>query len=355
MKESKGKIVCVDDEKAILELLQAILEVEGYEVLTINDSREVIQSTLEFSPDLFILDFNMPHINGIELSGKIKDEKAFKDIPFLFVTGNAEEGNLSSCFDAGASDYISKPFYAHELLARVHACVSSYRSQRTILALNNTITEKNQELEFAVRAYQKLYRILEKTIPKEVFEQAHANIATGYTELYQETVERSFLFLDVVGFTSYSDNARPEEVIERLNQVLGPATDWIYKHKGDVNKFIGDSIFAVFQKPQEAFFAARDILKESKLAKDGFQLRIGIHNGHAIRCNVGSSERSEHTYIGKDVNLASRLEGLCNPGELVVSDSFLQLVKDTGDFRFCSEQISVKGFVSQIQIHRCKI
>ena len=71
-KPSRGTIVCVDDERQILELLRAILETEGYEVFLLNDSRLAVEESLSLSPDLFILDFNMPHVNGIELSEQIK-------------------------------------------------------------------------------------------------------------------------------------------------------------------------------------------------------------------------------------------------------------------------------------------
>lgn len=139
-----------------------------------------------------------------------------------------------------------------------------------------------------------------------------------------EKKELTVLFSDVAGFTSISEKLDPEALVILLNKYLSAMTDIILKHRGNVNKYLGDGIMAIFGAPRGephhaslACFAALD--SQTELAKlreewkrEGYpemSARIGINSGPLVVGNMGSQKRLEYTVMGDSVNLASRLEG----------------------------------------------
>lgn len=111
------KILAVDDEQDIRNLLKECLELEGYLVYTAKDGMEAMEN-IRHNPDLIIMDVNMPDMDGYTVCGKIRD---YVDCPILFLTARTQEQDKVSGFQAGGDDYIVKPFGMDELLARVEA------------------------------------------------------------------------------------------------------------------------------------------------------------------------------------------------------------------------------------------
>jgi class 3 adenylate cyclase len=139
-------------------------------------------------------------------------------------------------------------------------------------------------------------------------------------------VERSILFSDVRGFTSYSSARDPAAVVEVLNRILEAQTEIIQAEAGDVDKFVGDEVVAVFAGEDAATRACRTALAiRRRLAGaeagfDGLGVGIGIATGPVIQGMVGSSLRADFTVIGDSANMGSRLCSLAKTGEIVVSD-----------------------------------
>jgi adenylate cyclase len=144
----------------------------------------------------------------------------------------------------------------------------------------------------------------------------------------------SVLFTDVRGFTSYSENRDPEQVVDALNRYFDIATRHIVEQGGYVDKFIGDAVMGVFGVPvahedhaQAAVRAAMAMQAEfaQRAAETGNELLgrigIGINTGYAVSGNIGSQEKLEYTVIGDAVNVASRLNGLAASGETIISAS----------------------------------
>lgn len=148
--------------------------------------------------------------------------------------------------------------------------------------------------------------------------------------------EATIIFGDIRGFTTHSEENAPEQVVERLNEYLEIATSVIIKHGGYIDKFIGDAILGVFGVPVfrqdhvvRAVGAAMDLQKQlHKKSLSGNPLLpcvgISIHTGVVVAGNVGSQTKMEYTVIGDSVNIASRLNGFAEGGEVVIS----QQVKD---------------------------
>ncbi|MFA6579412.1 MAG: FIST N-terminal domain-containing protein [Elusimicrobiota bacterium] len=189
---------------------------------------------------------------------------------------------------------------------------------RTESFLANISRKSHQDVEKLKRQNEVIHRYT----PHEVFDEIGARAARGEYELPDAEFRGAFMFMDVKGFTAFSEGHRPAEVVAALNALFGPATDAIHACRGDVDKYIGDCIFAAFRRPNDALRAAKRLLSlvaERRAAGHPFDVRIGINAGRAIRANVGSRDRREYTYIGDAVNLAQRLESNCTPGRVLVS------------------------------------
>lgn len=140
-----------------------------------------------------------------------------------------------------------------------------------------------------------------------------------------EKREITVLFSDIRDFTTISEVLQPEKLVSLLNHYLAPMTEIVLKHRGMLDKYIGDAIMAIYNAPvnlpdhpEKAVLTALEMIRELKrlnedFKKKGFpeiQIGIGIHTGVAITGNMGTNRRFDYTAIGDTVNLASRLEGL---------------------------------------------
>ena len=112
------RILVVDDESDVTELLEYKLEQEGYRVATLNDPLACIAKVREFEPELVLLDIMMPELSGIQLCRIIRADPSIKDIPIIFLSARGEVEDRIKGLEAGAEDYISKPFNTNELLLR---------------------------------------------------------------------------------------------------------------------------------------------------------------------------------------------------------------------------------------------
>lgn len=125
----KATILVVDDEPHVVRLVQANLQASGYQVLTATDGRTGLQAVEDKLPDLVILDLMMPGLDGYEVCRRIRE---YSDVPIIVLTARGAEIDKITCLDAGADDYLTKPFGVGELLARVRAVLRRSRSPEEI-------------------------------------------------------------------------------------------------------------------------------------------------------------------------------------------------------------------------------
>lgn len=118
MKNRKPVILVVDDELQILRVLRASLPARGYEIRTAQGGKEALDEMHKQMPDLLILDLMMPDLNGLEVCHRVRE---FSDLPIIVLSAKGEERSKVAALDAGADDYVTKPFSLEELLARVRA------------------------------------------------------------------------------------------------------------------------------------------------------------------------------------------------------------------------------------------
>ena len=145
------------------------------------------------------------------------------------------------------------------------------------------------------------------------------------------------MFCDIAGFTRASEKLGPVAISNMMNEFFTVMSDIIFEYGGTIDKFIGDSIMVMFGAPQEMTreqqaICAADCARAMQAAMDGLshiwamegaeglKLRVGIHQGEAVVGNFGSYRRMDYTCIGSTVNLAARIESVCNPGAIYVSE-----------------------------------
>lgn len=119
MEESKSTILIVDDEPSGRDTLESILEPEGYQLVMAENGYQAIEKALAIQPDVILLDVMMPGMNGFEVCRRIRGEKQLAEIPILFLTALDDRKSLLNGLEAGADEFISKPFDRYELRARL--------------------------------------------------------------------------------------------------------------------------------------------------------------------------------------------------------------------------------------------
>lgn len=161
------------------------------------------------------------------------------------------------------------------------------------------------------------------------------------------------LFVDVVAFTPFAEGHEPERSVTMLNELFSVLSEVVFRHRGTVDKFIGDCLMAVWGAPladdehaTHALRAAEDMMSFVATANDEWRERfdadvrvgIGINSGDAVVGNIGSKKRMEYTVVGDAVNVAARLESLAQPNQVLVGGATRQLVGDTFRFRALGER-----------------
>jgi two-component system, OmpR family, alkaline phosphatase synthesis response regulator PhoP len=118
-----GRVLVVEDEKDVAELIRYTLSKEGYEVSLATNGAETLRQVRELRPDLVLLDLMIPQLNGWEVCRRLKQDQATRAIPVIMLTARVEEGDKVLGFEMGADDYVTKPFSPRELVARIKAVV----------------------------------------------------------------------------------------------------------------------------------------------------------------------------------------------------------------------------------------
>lgn len=176
-------------------------------------------------------------------------------------------------------------------------------------------------------------------------------------------VTATILFTDINGFTRLSEHLPPRETNMILNQYFSRMTDIIFKYDGTLDKYVGDGLMAVFGAPMErkddpvrAIQAAREMKKalaemmENETEDKKFSIRIGINTGRVVAGNIGSPKRLDYTVIGDPVNIASRLESMAAPHQILIGEETYRRVKGKFDIRKVGSK-KFKGKSAEIMVY----
>ncbi len=199
--------------------------------------------------------------------------------------------------------------------------------------------------EGSIVSGMRIHNITRHYVPQLVEQKAREAVRGGKDSITNEDRRVAVLFCDIVGFTSYVErNADNESIVETLNFILSRVSRSVTRNRGFIDKFMGDSIMAIFDDPADAILAGLDMQNHSedinqlrsRAGQQTLQLRIGIHWGEVAICNVGTPERLDWTAIGDVVNTAARIQKGCQPGFVLVSAATRNAVEAVrpGQFRF---------------------
>jgi len=199
-----SKIMIVDDDPNIRELVCALLKNGGFEACEAKDGRDALQKITEDNPDLAIIDLMMPHMDGYELCRKLR--QYYENLPVLMLTAQAELPSKAKGFNAGADDYLTKPFEGDELLMRVRALLRRYKIEASqVIQIGKVVVDKNS---FSVTVGG-----IKKDIPMKEFE-----LLFKLAGFPGRTFSRDQLIEDVWGY-DFGGNERTLDVhIGRLRE-----------------------------------------------------------------------------------------------------------------------------------------
>ncbi len=318
-----SRILLVEDAPANIQVVSSILKGHGCQINVATNGEQALDVPGRVRPDLILLDVMMPGMDGFETCKRIKDSTAWREIPIIFLTARNETADIVRGFEAGAVDYVAKPFNAPELVARV----------RTHLALDH-LHRENQRL---------LLNVLPASIAEKLKKQ-QGIIAERFEDV-------SVLFADIVGFTPLSTRLPPAELLELLNRVFSSFDDLAGRHGLEKIKTIGDAYMVAGGLPEPHAdhlasmatlgLAMLESIRQHGHETGGLSLRVGLHVGSVIAGVIGIRKFTYDVW-GDTVNTASRLESHGIPGRVQVSETVFNRLKD----RFAFESrgtIELKG------------
>jgi class 3 adenylate cyclase/CheY-like chemotaxis protein len=333
MPDDDALVLVVDDLPQNLKLMDAVLAPRGYTVRTAGSGEEALEILELEVPDLVLLDILMPGIDGYETCRRIRANPATSFLPVVMVTASGSEQKLRA-IEAGADDFVTKPFEQAELLARVRSLVRLKRYHDTIEAQAAELADWNRELEAKVAdQVEELERVgrLRRFLSPQVAGLVVESGDTSFLESHRSEI--TTVYCDLRGFTSFAETAEPEEVMAVLREYHAALGDLVFRYEGTLEHFAGDGLLVFFNDPlpcpdapERAVRMAVSMRGRVEELAAGWSRRghdlgfgVGVAQGYATLGRVGFEGRYDYAAIGTVTNLAARLAGVAKAGQILVT------------------------------------
>jgi adenylate cyclase len=340
--DEQASILIVDDLPQNVRLLEAILAPRGYRVSAAHSGREALAMVADEAIDLVLLDILMPEMDGYEVCRALRAEPETSFLPVVMITASGEQEKVAA-IEAGADDFIAKPFDQAELLARVKSLVRIKRYHDTIERQAAELAAWNRELE---------QRVAEQVEALERMARLRRFLSPQLAELVLSSGDDSFLnshrreitvvFCDLRGFTSFAETVEPEDVMAVLGEYHAALGDIVYRFDGTLERFIGDGLMVIFNDPLPCTDAPERAVRMALAmrgrvaelgegwSRHGYDLDfgVGIAQGHATLGRIGFEGRADYTAIGSVTNLAARLCAEAGGRQILVSQRVFAAIED---------------------------
>lgn len=318
---ARERVLVVDDSPAQRHYVADCLARQGFDVTTAEDGAIALRKAQSIHPALIISDYEMPNMTGFELVHALRRDPELRQIPVVMLTARDSNRDRAQLRAAGASAYLVKPFSQDKCIALVERTLAERRllAYKEASALFISEGARQAAEERAARGELHAFRADERIV--------------------------SILFSDLVGFTPMSASLTPVQLISLLNDYFDVMCPIVKQYAGDIDKFIGDAIMAVFEDirgqeppPFRAVRAALAMQEAMAPFNEGratpLAMRIGINTGPVVRGDLGSRVvRRDYTVIGETVNQANRFESRAPHGGVLVSQSTREALGDKARVR----------------------
>ena len=341
-----AKILVVDDEIDLEVLIkqkfrQKIREHQYEFVFAINGVKALEQLEQHHDVDVVLSDINMPEMDGLTLLSRLGEQNGL--MKSVIVSAYGDMDNIRVAMNRGAFDFITKPVNFEDLELTMEKTLKHVRQMRETM---QAIKENN---------------ILKMYVDETVLNFMGSREFES-SLMQNENVEATVAFIDICSFTSISENESPDKVVKLLNSYFDVMVKEIIAQGGFIDKFIGDAIMAVFRgdyhldRAIDACLAVRKkIEKLPNESGDIFfspKVSIGINSGEMISGNIGSANlrRLDYTVIGDAVNTAQRLQSAAKDGQIIISETAYEKVKESFNCRKVGE-VHLKNKKNTIMIY----
>jgi class 3 adenylate cyclase/ActR/RegA family two-component response regulator len=343
----KAKILVVDDEPDVEQLIRQKfrrqIREENYQFLFANNGYEALEQLSQNADIDFVLsDINMPRMDGLTLLLKLQEINPL--LKTVIISAYGDMDNIRVAMNRGAFDFITKPIDFADLELTMD------KTYKQVLQIRETLQ--------AVKENNILKMYVDETVLQFMNREEFSS-----SLMANETIEAAVVFIDICGFTAITEREPADTVVNLLNRYFDVMVKEIIAHEGQVDKFMGDAIMAVFrgadhlERAIRACLAVRtsiELLLDQPQEQATFlpKLSIGINSGEMISGNIGSAtlRRLDYTVIGDSVNLAQRLQTAARPGQIVINEILYEKIKTNFPCREIGEA-SFKNRANPIMIY----
>lgn len=355
MTTDKFSILYVDDEEHNLISFRATFRTD-YRIYTAINGKEGLDILRNHPVDLIITDQRMPDLTGIQFLEKTISE--FPDAIRMILTGYSDISVIIDAINSGrVFRYITKPWDESELKMTIE-------NARQVKQLNRNNRDLMVKLQQKVEEQEQILKLFVKYVPEHVLKKSLQNNLESIFEGELRNV--AVLFCDIRGFTAMSEELAPNEVVSFLNDYYSIMGEIVKQHKGIVNQFVGDEVFAAFGAPESnqdnevnAVFCALTMMKNLHRLNDKYrekikrdiQMGIGVNSGEVVAGNLGSEDRIGYSMTGDTVNTGKRIETLTKdqPNTVLISESVYKKTKELIQTK-AWEPLYVKGKKDPIRV-----
>ncbi len=323
-----AKLLAVDDDLMNRDMLSRRLEKLGYEVTDAGTGREALQKLKDGNFDLVLLDILMPDLDGFQTLEFMKADPRLRHVPVIMLTALDDVASTVRCIEAGAEDYVPKPFNPTVLRARISASLEKKRL-------------RDQEQAFLAQLQierSKSERLLLNVLPKAIAERLKA----GQRTIVDSFIDSTVLFADIVGFTRIAARQSPHRTVQLLNELFSGFDRIAEQRELEKVKTIGDAYMLASGVPvirpdhaEACAEAALEFLEAVRVFNRRHSLdwgiRIGMNSGPVVAGIIGTRKFSYDLW-GDTVNIASRMESHGQAGKIQVSEATKKLLEGKYDF-----------------------